>query len=374
VSGAAGSLVAAPGALDARQSGTTLRFLAPLAVLAEGSTTIDGSESLRRRPIGPLADALASLGATVRTREGFPPITISAGRMRGGAVTVDARRSSQFASALLLAAPYADSDVELRVTGLQAGGYVDLTIGLMRLFGATVEPVEPVEPVGGWQEPGLETVPGSRLYAVSSRHRYVAREVLVEYDASAAAHLFALAMATGGRVRVANAVPTLQPDAGILSAFVSMGATVTERGEGEGVEVSGPDQLDPIDVDLSTMPDQLPTLAALAALARGTSRFAGLSVVRAHESDRLLAVARELGRLGVVTRAGDDWLEVRGSPEAVEGASVDTYNDHRMAMAFTALGARVGGVVIRDASVVDKTYPRFFVDAARLGLGLVPRA
>jgi len=348
VEGSGGRLRTPVGPLDARQSGTTLRFLAPLTLVAGGTTTLDGSPSLRRRPIGGLAEALAELGAEVATSGGFPPMTVRATGFPGGAVRVDAGASSQFVSALLMAAPYADSDLEIEVAGLGAGGYVELTLDVMRRFGAAVRG------------------DGDR-FVVSCRDRYEARDEVVEYDASAAAHLLALAVATAGEVTVTNARgASLQPDAGVVEVLAAMGAEV-DRGEHE-VRVRGPQAVLPVEADLSGMPDQLPTLATLAALSEGTSCLSGLAVTRGHETDRLAAVAEELRKLGADVRAGADWLEVRGGP--LHGGDVETYEDHRMAMAFTALGARVPGIRVLSPGCVAKTYPRFFDDAARLGLGL----
>ena len=333
--------------VDARQSGTTLRFLAPFALLAGGTTTFDGAPSLRRRPIGGLAEALAALGAGVRTAGGFPPLAVRSRGLPGGRVRVDAAASSQFASALLLVAPYAAADLAIEVSHLGAGGYVELTVQVMRRFGAVVD-----------REDGS--------YTVRAGSHYAGRCELVEYDASAAAHLFSLAVASGGEVTVTNAREgSLQPDARVVELFALMGSEVARSGS--EVSVRGAGRPLPIEADLSSVPDQLPTLAALAALAEGTSRFSGLAVSRGHETDRLAAVATELERLGARVRAGEDWLEVEGGGR-LRGGEVETYGDHRMAMAFAALGARIPGVRIRDPGCVAKTYPRFFEDAASLGL------
>jgi 3-phosphoshikimate 1-carboxyvinyltransferase len=349
--GAAGRLSAPAEPIDARLSGTTLRFLAPLAVLARGRTTLDGAPPLRRRPVSGLAAALSVLGADVETDGGFPPLTVT-GRglrgLRGGKVRLDAKASSQFASAVLMAAPYADDTVELEVANLGASGFVDLTLQVMRTFGAVVEHE------------------GDR-YVVSAAERYTGRDESVEYDASAAAHLFALAMATGGEVTVTNVTAgSLQPDARVVDLFEEMGAVVSAS-EGE-LTVRGPEELRPVEADLSAMPDQLATVSTLAALADGTSRLSGLGVTRGHETDRISATAAELARLGAEVRTGEDWIEVRGG--SLHGGDVETYDDHRMAMAFAALGARVPGVRLRGPGCVAKTYPRFFEDAAALGLVL----
>ncbi len=344
--------------LDARQSGTTLRFMAALAALAEGTVVLDGAPGLRRRPIEPLLHALEALGAFVESDGGRPPVTVISAGLAGGEAQVDAAQSSQFATALLLVAPYANSDVTLEVHNLGAGGYVDLTIEAMTRFGASVEHR------------------GDGRIRVRAGDGYRGRREPVGYDASAAAHLWALAAATGGEVAVDNAEESLQPDARILDHLAAMGAVVRRGGPGMGgagggVSVRGPSVLSPIEADLSEMPDQLPTLAVLAALAPGLSRLSGLGVARGHETDRLYVVALELSRLGVDVETGADWIEISGG-RSLSRAVVETHGDHRMAMAFAALGAAASGVTIGDPACVAKTYPGFFDDAVSLGLRLRP--
>ncbi|MGH9299491.1 MAG: 3-phosphoshikimate 1-carboxyvinyltransferase, partial [Acidimicrobiales bacterium] len=189
----------------------------------------------------------------------------------------------------------------------------------------------------------------------------------VEYDASAAAHLFALAMATGGSVTVENAVSTRQPDAGILRIFEEMGAGISASTGPVTVRRGG--LLRGIDTDLSTMPDQVATLAVLGALADGPTLLTGIGVVRGHETDRIAALEGELSKLGAAVEAGPDWLRVEGGRQ-LHGGRVDTHDDHRLAMAFTALGAVVEGIEIASPGCVAKTYPRWWDDAAALGLRL----
>jgi 3-phosphoshikimate 1-carboxyvinyltransferase len=336
--------------LDARLSGTTMRFLAAVATLAPAGATVGGAPALLRRPIGPLVAALRALGAALTDRDGFPPVTAAGGGLRGGDVRVDASASSQFASAVLLVAPYARRAVRLRADGLGAPAYVELTAALMRDFGAAVD-----------RE-------GGAVWRVQAGHPYRASDLEVEYDASAAAHLFALAAATGGSVTVGNARPgTLQPDAALPDLLARMGATLTR--DGPALTVSGPATLDPVDADLAAMPDQVTTVAALAALARGTSRLRGVAVARGHESDRLAALAKELGKLGVAVEELPDGLVVHGrGAEGLRPARLATHGDHRMAMALAAVAARVPGLVLDDPGCVTKTYPGFWHDLAAAGL------
>jgi 3-phosphoshikimate 1-carboxyvinyltransferase len=326
VQGTGGRLHSPARPLDARLSGTTMRFLAAAATLTPAGAIVTGRAPLLRRPVGPLVAALRALGAQVTDHGGLPPVTAAGGGLEGGRASVDAGASSQFASAVLLVAPCARRPVVLAAERLGAAAYVELTAALMRDFGAA------------------------------------------EYDASAAAHLFALAAATGGRVTVTNATPgTLQPDAALPGLLEAMGATV-ER-VGACLTVHGPQALDPVDADLAAMPDQVTTVAALAALATGPSRLRGVAVARGHETDRLAALAAELAKLGVAVTELPDGLVVAGAgPDRLRPARLATHGDHRMAMALAAVAARVPGVVLEDPACVAKTYPGFWRELAAAGL------
>lgn len=335
--------------VDCRLSGTTMRFGVALAAIADGPSVLDGLPPLRRRPLGPLLEALRALGAGIEAADGRPPVRIAGGGLAGGAVRVDARTSSQFASAVLLAGPCARGPVTVHADGAAALDYVTMTTAALRAWGVAVTDLGPA----AWRiEPG----------------QFSAREVRVEPDASAAAHLFGLAAATGGRVAVGTAPATTgQPDAGIVEVLAAMGCTVERTGD--VVTLTGPARLLPIDVELGRMPDQVTTVAVLAALADGTSRIRGVAVARAHETDRLAALAGELGHLGVPVSEEPDGLVVHGPARPpTSTVRLATHDDHRLAMAFAALGAALGGVVVADAGCVAKTYPRFWRDAAALGL------
>lgn len=348
VAGGGGSFAPQAEQVDARLSGTTMRFGTALAALAGRPVTVTGQPPLLRRPIGPLVEALAALGARIADRGGYPPVRAGGGALAGGAAAVDASASSQFASALLLVAPYARADTIVTASGLAAGAYVDLTVAVMREWGAEVATTAPA------------------TWAVRAGRGYEARDVVVEYDASAACHLYALAAATGGTVTVTNAAAgSLQPDAAFPGVLAAMGARV-ER-DGDAVTVGGPARLAPVAVDLSSMPDQVTTLAALAALADGTTEITGVAVARGHETDRLAALAAELGKLGVAVDERPDGLRVAGGT-AAGPARLATHDDHRLAMAFAALAAAVPGVEVDEPWCVTKTYPAFWEDAAGLGL------
>jgi 3-phosphoshikimate 1-carboxyvinyltransferase len=346
VTGTGGHPTAPAAPVQARLSGTTARFVTAVLPLADGSTELTGRAPLRRRPIAPLVAALRTLGADVAATGDGLPVRAAGGGLDGGAVAVDVRRSSQFASAVLLVAPYARRDVRCTLRGRSAADYIALTVDEMVAWGAYVTAVD-----AGWH--------------VTAGATYGARDVDVEYDASAAAHLFALAAASGGRVTVANAGgATRQPDAAATAVFAALGCTVDDGGP--GVTVTGPDVLRPVDASLGAMPDQVTTFGALAALAPGTSVLRDVGVARTHETDRLAALVDELGRLGVDAEAGADTLTVHGGT-ARGPARLRTYDDHRLAMAFAALGTRLSDVVIDDPGCVAKTYPGFWDDLRQLG-------
>lgn len=334
--------------VDAGLSGTTLRFLAAVSLLTREPVVLTGEPALRRRPLGALLQALQATGARVESDNGHAPVRIEPARLSGGRMVVDAAESSQFATALLLVAPYAAADVELVVENLGASGYVELTVGLMGELGAEV------------------SVKGQGELLVRAGRHYRPGRYEVEYDASAAAHLFAAGVASGGAVTVSNAKKTLQPDSAVPGLLVDMGARLSEQPAG-GLTLQAPDgPLRAIEADLTAIPDQLPTLATLAALAEGESRFSGIAVSRGHETDRPAAVAAELGRLGAEVALEEDLLVVRGG-RPLGGATVDSYGDHRMAMAFGALATAVPGLRIAGAECVKKTYPAWWEDLRSLG-------
>jgi 3-phosphoshikimate 1-carboxyvinyltransferase len=350
VVGTAGALRAPAATLDARASGTAARFLTAVATLAPGPSVLDGSPRLRERPIADLTEALGRLGARVEVlgRNGCPPVRIAGGGLAGGAVAIDARRSSQTVSAVLLAAPFARADVELELLegALVSRPYVELTLQVMRDFGADA----------GWTAQG-------RLRVIAGRG-YAARDYAVEPDASSAAYLFCAAAIAGGRVRVPGLrADSVQADVGLLGVLERMGCRVARSAE--AVELRGPEAgLAGVDVDMNAMPDAVLALAVTAAFARGPTRIRNVAHLRIKESDRLAALERELCKLGAGARATADGLEIEPAP--LNGAEIDTYDDHRMAMAFALAGLRVPGVAIRDPGCVAKSWPTYFDALARL--------
>jgi 3-phosphoshikimate 1-carboxyvinyltransferase len=342
VDGTGGALAPGPVTLDVRQSGTTSRFLLPVVALGAGPYRMDGGESLRARPMGPVLDGIRALGATVEPAgepDHLPVTVVAPGGLAGGTVAVAGDTSSQFVSGLLLSAPYTHRGVRVEVTTpLVSRPFVELTLAVMAAFGVTV----------GRDGAALVVPPG----------RYAATGYRVEADASAASYFLAAAAVCGGRVTVEGlGSDTGQGDARFADLLGTMGARV-ERTAGT-TTVTGTGRLRGLgDVDLSDMPDMAQTLAVVAALADGPTRVGGVGFIRGHETDRVAAVVRELRRLGIDAVEEADGFLVR--PGALGPARVETYDDHRMAMSFAVLGLRVPGIEIADPRCVAKTFPGFW--------------
>jgi 3-phosphoshikimate 1-carboxyvinyltransferase len=336
----------APGhPLDCGNSGTTVRFLTAALTLADTPIVVDGNTRMRERPISDLVHALRALGAglTLEGRDECPPVRVHGGGLPGGAATIDGRRSSQYVSAVLQAAPYADRDVTLRFVDdvIVSRPYIDLTLEVMRDFGAEA----------AWTGEAA-------LHVTAGRH-YQPRDYTIEPDASSAAYPFAAVAIAGGRVRVDGVRPeSLQADFKLLGLLQRMGCRV-ER-EGDRVTVTGSDA--PLRslgrVDMNDFPDAVLAYAVVCAFADGPTRIENVYNLRIKETDRLHALETELGKLGVTARTGRDWLEIVPGP--MHGAEIETYDDHRMAMSFALAGLRVPGVVILDPGCVSKTWPGFF--------------
>ena len=351
VSGCGGSIPARSARLSVGNAGTAMRFLTAILAAGSGDYVVDGNERMRQRPIQDLLDGLAQLGADARSvaGNGCPPVEIHARGLRGGAITIPGDKSSQYISALLLAAPYAAGDVEIRIAGpLVSRPYVEMTLAVMRGFGAEA----------GWRSGGL---------FVTSGRRYAGRGYAVESDASSASYFFAAAAVTGGRVRVLGlSRSSAQGDVRFVDALERMGCTAAEGRTGDGtpfIEVSG-GRLRGIDIDMGDISDTAPTLAATAVFAEGPTRIRNVANMRIKETDRIAALAAELRRIGQDVDELPDGLIIH--PRPATPAVVRTYDDHRMAMSFAVAGLRAAGIVIDDPACVSKTFPDFFRHWSRL--------
>lgn len=349
VKGGAGKIPRAQANLFVGGSGTAMRFLAGFLTLGQGSYRLDGNARMRQRPIGDLLQALSNLGLAVRAERdnGCPPVLleVNGGGFKGGTTRIDASLSSQFVSALLLPAPLWPEGLRLTIDGLAAKPFVVMTLRLMERAGILCA-----------MDGNVALIPGGQSYR--SGH------TVIEADASSASYFAAAALICEGRVRLNHLRrDSVQGDVHFLDLLEQMGAHVTWQED--AVEVSAGDSLHGIDVDMSGMPDMVPTLSVLAPFADSPTTIRKVQFIRHHESDRLHALAVELNRLGVAVEERPDGLVIH--PAAPKAASIETYDDHRIAMSFSIVGLRVPGIRINDPGCVSKTYPRFFVDLASLG-------
>lgn len=330
--------------LNLANSGTSIRFLtAALAAIPTGRIVLDGVPRMRERPIGDLLSALDGLGATCRSlnteNNDCPPVEIGPLPMRGGRTNVLGNISSQYLSGLLMAAPMAKQTCEIIVQGsLVSVPYVTMTCRVMESFGVHVEEI-----ANGYR---IEPQP------------YIACDYAIEPDASAASYFWAAAAITGGNVHVAGLNPcSLQGDVQFTKILNQMGCEV--HAEQNGIRVIG-GPLRGVDVDMSDISDTVQTLAAVAVFAEGATRIRGVAHNRHKETDRIGDLARELRKLGAEVEEFDDGLEI--TPKNMTGATIETYNDHRMAMSLSLIGLRLPEVWIKNPECTAKTYPDFFAD------------
>lgn len=337
--------------LNCGNSGTTTRLFAGAASLVEGLAVLTGDESLRSRPNGPLLSSLRELGATARSTRGNGQAPLIVGdALKGGETTIDGGVSSQFISSLLFAAPLTDEGATVRIEGtLKSRPYVDITLEVLEKMGVAVKETD-----DGFEVPGEQS--------------YDAKEFRVPGDFSSASYPLA-AGAVAGEARVGNLYPSAQGDEMILDVLESMGASV-EWNQNEGVaRVYGKaEEITGVEFDASDNPDLTPTVAALGAAANGETRIVDAEHVRYKETDRLEAMATELGKMGAVVQEEKDSLVVDGDASELVGTRVDGRHDHRvvMALAVAALIAD-GETTIETAESVDVSYPGFAEDLRALG-------
>ena len=330
-------------------AGTAIRPLCAALCLGRGVFNLTGEPRMYERPIKDLVEALAQLGVRIEylQRDGYPPLRIISNGIPGGEVSIRGNISSQYLTALLMAAPLAQSDMVINVEGeLVSKPYIDMTVDVVRSFGATVE-------THGYQ--GFH-VPGRQTYRSPGM-------ALVEGDASSATYFLAAAAIRGGTVRVngvgANSV---QGDVGLANVLEQMGATVS-RGT-DWIEVSRGD-LRGVDLDMNHIPDAAMTVATTALFAQGKTAIRNVANWRVKETDRLAAMATELRKVGAEVYEGDDYLEIT-PPANIRPAAIDTYNDHRMAMSFSLAALGDASITINNPECVSKTFPDYFAQLAAI--------
>jgi 3-phosphoshikimate 1-carboxyvinyltransferase len=344
--------------VDVGNAGTVLRFVPPVAALTDADVTFRGDPRVSQRPVSPLLTALRELGARVADDgTGRAPFTVHGhGGLRGGVVVLDASSSSQLVSGLLLAAARFDSGAEIRHDGppVPSAPHIEMTLRMLRAAGVAVTA-------------SYRPLTGTGAARTASTANNVWRvlpgpispgQITVEPDLSSALPFLAAAMVTGGEVTIRRwPTASLQPAVRIIELLSSMGATV--RYGGQGLRVSGSGCVHGVVADLSEVGELTPVLTALAALGSSPSQFTGIGHLRTHESDRLAALATEVGKLGGDVTELADGLQIRPRPLRAEGVIFDSHDDHRLVMAAAVLGLATGDLMVRNAATVGKTFPGF---------------
>jgi 3-phosphoshikimate 1-carboxyvinyltransferase len=333
--------MAGPAHVDCGLSGTVMRFLPPVATVANGDVSFDGDPYARKRPLGPLLKALRDLGADIDASpaDGLPLTVHGTGRLRGGEVVIDASASSQFVSGLLLAGADFDEGVTVRHAGppVPNAPHLRMTVRMLRSAGAAVDDSVP----DVWR-----VAPG----------RLTGRAWQIEPDLSGAAPFFAAALVTGGTVTLQGWPRTsVQPVDKVREIFTKLGGklSLTEL----GLTVSGTGRIHALDASLADVAELTPVIAALATLADGPSQLRGVGHIRHHETDRLAALGSQLSALGADVSETPDGLAI--APKPMSGTVFQTYDDHRLAHAAAVIGLRVPEVVVSDVSCTAKTLPAF---------------
>lgn len=344
--GSNGKLKAQNGKIDVHDSGTLLRFIAGFASLADGKTIITGSERIQERPINDLLKSLNDLGVRCSSlNNGFPPVEINGGTLKGGITKIKGDVSSQFISSLLMISPYAKNDVEIIVeTYLVSKNYVGMTIGLMKEFGINVENEN------------------YKKFRVKCGQSYKAKNYVIPADWSSANYFLAAAAILNGKAKIHD-VDFSQGESGFIEILGKMGCKVNKTEN--SVEVIGTSKLNAVEADMSSMPDSVQTLAAVAVFAKGATKIKNIGNLKYKESDRINDTALELKKLGINVIAKDDELIVNGN--VPKPAVIDPHNDHRMAMSLASVGLKTG-IKIQNPECVAKSFPNFWEKLEEIGV------
>jgi 3-phosphoshikimate 1-carboxyvinyltransferase len=322
-------------------SGTSMRLLTGIVAIGDGTYTLTGTKRMFERPIQDLLDGLNQIGveAFAVNANGCPPIKIKGGKIDGGHVDLNCSISSQYLSSLLLMAPYTDKGIEITVTrGPVSKPYIDMTVDIMTRLGVKVAR-------NGYSS---FNVPGNQIYKAGNYY--------VEPDCSQAGYFWAAAAITGSKIKVKGiSKKSSQGDVRFADVLEEMGCKVFH--ENNGISVCG-DKLSAIEVDMANMPDIVPTLAVVAAFAKGRTIIKNVAHLREKESDRLGSVATELSKMGIEANTTENGLVIKGGKPV--GAEINTYNDHRIAMSFAVAGIVVPGIKIKDEKCVEKSFPEFW--------------
>ncbi|HAF85360.1 MAG TPA: 3-phosphoshikimate 1-carboxyvinyltransferase [Sphaerochaeta sp.] len=344
--------------IDTRNSGTTTSFVTTMATLTEGETFITGDEQIQKRPIQVLVDALRSMGSDVsiiRANSLAPPLIVKSG-LYGGKVSLDGF-NSQFVSSLLLSSPLARSRTEISVSNPLEKPYIQMTLDWMRRFGATVQSNEPEY----------------TRFIVEGNQQYKSGRFTISSDWSAVAFPLVAALVSDSHLTITGLdFSDTQGDKRVVDLLIEMGADISKDTIAGTLAVSGGKKLKGgLVIDLGDIPDALPALCVASLCSDGMTTFTNLAHVRVKESDRVLVMAEELGKLGAKITIGDDHMNVYGGLPLHEG-NVESHGDHRVAMALTAAALMAGGdVQINDASCTEVSYPNFFASFIQAGAAIV---
>jgi len=342
VNGTGGNLEKSDKPIYLANSGTSMRLIAGVASIGKGEYELCGTERMHERPMEDLLKGLQGIGgdAVSVLNNGNPPIKIKGKKMPGGEITLDLSKSSQYLSSILLMAPYTESGVKIIIPEEPVSKpYIDLTVEIMKLFGVDVKRDK------------------YNMFHVEGGNIYKSGDYAVEPDCSQASYFWGAAAITGKRIKVKHiSRHSSQGDVRFAEVLNRMGCLVYH--EEDGISVQG-GHLKGIEVDMSNMPDVVPTLAVIASFAKGTTRITNVAHLKEKECDRLGSVAAELIKMGVDARATESGLVIKGSD--VKGSAIKTYDDHRMAMAFSIAGLRVPGVKIENEMCVKKSFPNYWI-------------
>ncbi len=349
VQGTAGLITNPQKAIYLGYNGTAMRLLTTVICLGKGDFLLTGAPRLLERPVQPLLKALKSLGVKVQSQGnlGFPPVHIEADGLKGGKVIFKNIESSQYVSSLLISAPMAEADLTLELQGtIPSLPYVEMTVAQMKYFGVNV------------------TRPESTQFFIRGHQKYQGTSCLIEGDVSSASYFFLAAALCRGKIKVQPIVPeTLQGDIRLLTILEELGCRIIWGDH--GVEVLGENLISgEFNFDLGDMPDMVPTLAVLAACRPGRTTIKNVAHLRIKESNRLEALVRELIKTGIKAQETKTGLIIEGGKP--QGAEIDTYNDHRIAMSFAILGLAVPGIKINDPDCVKKSFPGFWEELKKL--------
>ncbi len=327
-------------------AGTAMRFLSAAAGLRKGKTRLYGKERMHERPIQDLSEALAQIGVNIASEKqnGCPPIIVQGtGEIRGGTCTVSGEISSQFLSALLLISPTSTKGMEIKISGnIVSKPYLEMTLELLRQWNVEIQEISKTH------------------FVIYPQKINPQKSFEIEADASSAAHIFSLALSARGAITISNfPKKSLQGDAQFLEILRKFGAEILPHEKGITVQHLG--EIQPLgEINLENIPDAAMNAAVLAALAKGKSHISGLRTLRVKECDRIAVLEKNLKKMGARVWSGEDFLEIEGDPSILHGAKIECFDDHRIAMSFAVLGAKIPGIDILDPACTGKTFPNFW--------------